>query len=147
ANFVNGELLGKIVAAPGEPGPSWSVRFPQELLSGHAPELTPAQTDRLLSLLAPYRMPGEQSLGPAVERMIHALQRGGETARALARDLPQVLAARHPSQLYQAVAEGLIVLAALWIVWSRPRKPGVVGCWFLIVYGVGRIATEFWRLP
>ncbi len=29
----------------------------------------------------------------------------------------------------------------------RPRKAGVVGPWFLIVYGVLRIATELIRLP
>lgn len=147
ANFVNGELLGKIVAPPGEPAPRWSVRYPQELLSGHAPELTPAQESRLLDVLAPYHMPDEQTYGPAVQRMFEALHRGGATAKELARELPTVLAARHPSQLYQAAAEGLLVFAAVWIVWARPRKPGVVGCWFLIVYGLGRIATEFWRLP
>jgi phosphatidylglycerol:prolipoprotein diacylglycerol transferase len=146
ANFVNGELLGRIVAPPGQPGPWWSVRYPQELLTGHAPDLTPAQQARLLEILAPYRMPGE-GLERAVARMLDALHRGGETARSLTRELPAVIAARHPSQIYQAVAEGLIVLAALWIVWARPRKPGVVGCWFLIVYGIGRIITEFWRLP
>jgi phosphatidylglycerol:prolipoprotein diacylglycerol transferase len=147
ANFVNGELLGKIVAAPGEPGPWWSVRYPQELLTRHAPTLTRAQEDRLYGLLAPYHMPGEEDLGPAIQRMLAALHRGGASASDLVRDLPLVISARHPSQIYQAVAEGLIVLAALWIVWARPRKPGVVGCWFLIVYGLGRIATEFWRLP
>jgi phosphatidylglycerol:prolipoprotein diacylglycerol transferase len=147
ANFVNGELLGKIVAAPGEPGPRWSVRYPQELLTKHAPELTAAQERQLVDLITPYQMPGERSYGPAVERMIQSLERGGATAKELARELPAVLSARHPSQLYQALAEGLILFAALWIVWARPRKPGVIGCWFMIVYGVGRIITEFWRLP
>jgi len=37
ANFINGELLGRIVAMPGRPAPWWSVKFPQELLSGHDP--------------------------------------------------------------------------------------------------------------
>lgn len=147
ANFVNGELLGKIVAAPGESGPWWSVRYPQELLTRHAPTLTGAQEDRLFTLLASYHMPGEEDFGPAIQRMIHALQRGGSGVADLVRDLPLVISARHPSQIYQAVAEGLIVFAALGFVWARPRKPGVVGCWFLIVYGVGRIVTEFWRLP
>lgn len=147
ANFVNGELLGRIVAQPDQPGPWWSVRYPQELLTRHAPTLSPGQEERLLTILEPYRMPGEGSLVPAVERMLAALHRGGAAAKELTRELPQVIAARHPSQLYQAFAEGLVVLAALWLVWARPRKPGVVGCWFLIVYGVGRIVTEFWRLP
>ncbi|MBL0922463.1 MAG: prolipoprotein diacylglyceryl transferase [Phycisphaerales bacterium] len=64
-----------------------------------------------------------------------------------ARERGPLLSARHHSQNYQALGEGVVVGAALWIVWARPRKPGVVtGCFFL-VYGVGRIVTEFWRLP
>lgn len=147
ANFINGELLGRIVALPGEPGPRWSVRYPQELLSGHAPALTEAQERTLVTLAEPFRMAGEQYYNPAIERMIGALQRGGPRAEALAADLPSVLSARHPSQLYQAFAEGAVLFAALALVWAKPRKPGVVGCWFLIVYGVGRVLTEFWRLP
>lgn len=147
ANFVNGELLGRIVAGPGEPGPRWSVRYPQELFTRHAPVLTDEQENTLLDLAEPFRMAGETSYNAAFERMIHALQRGGTHAQNLAKELPGVLSARHPSQLYQALAEGVILFAALAIVWARPRKPGVVGCWFLIVYGVGRIVTEFWRLP
>lgn len=147
ANFINGELLGRIVAAPGEPGPAWSVRYPQELFTRHAPTLSAEQEHALLDLAEPFRMAGEESYNAAFERMIGALQRGGTRAQALANELPLVLSARHPSQLYQALAEGVILFAALVIVWARPRKPGVVGCWFLIVYGVGRIATEFWRLP
>ncbi len=148
ANFINGELLGRIVAAPGEPGPWWSVRFPQELLSGYAPQLTSEQWAKLSALLD-RAMPGWSTLGDkgyqhAVANMIDSVQSGvGDYAKELA----PLLSARHPSQLYQAFAEGPILLAALCIVWSKPRRPGVVGSWFLIVYGVLRIATEHWRLP
>jgi phosphatidylglycerol:prolipoprotein diacylglycerol transferase len=65
----------------------------------------------------------------------------------VARELAPFLAARHPSQLYQAAAEGLVLGGVLWWVWRKPRRVGVVGCWFLITYGVMRIVTEFWRLP
>lgn len=39
----------------------------------------------------------------------------------------------------------MAVLLAL--IWLRPRKPGVLGSWYLIIYGVLRIATEFLRQP
>jgi phosphatidylglycerol:prolipoprotein diacylglycerol transferase len=58
-----------------------------------------------------------------------------------------LISARHPSQLYQAAAEGVGVGLALWFVARRPRVPGIVGSWFLIAYGALRIVTEFWRLP
>jgi phosphatidylglycerol:prolipoprotein diacylglycerol transferase len=59
-----------------------------------------------------------------------------------------MLTARHPSQLYQALFEGPIVLAAVWSCWLLGhRTPGQAGAVFMISYGVGRIATEFFRLP
>lgn len=148
ANFINGELLGRVVAPPGEPGPWWSVRFPQELLSGHAPQLTAEQQSQLLSLLdvvAPgWDQPGGVGYGGAVDRLISAVQSGvGDVGRELA----LLLAARHPSQLYQAVAEGPVLFGALALIWLKPRRPGVVGSWFLMIYGALRIATEHWRLP
>ena len=62
-------------------------------------------------------------------------------------ELEPLLAARHPSQLYAALLEGVAVCIVVWIVAARPRKSGVVGgCW-LIAYGIARIIDEFWRLP
>ncbi len=55
--------------------------------------------------------------------------------------------ARHPSQLYAAVLEGLLTFAVLAFVYSKPVKPGVVAAWFAMVYAVMRIANEFFRLP
>ncbi|RMH28464.1 MAG: prolipoprotein diacylglyceryl transferase [Planctomycetota bacterium] len=148
ANFVNGELLGRIVAMPGEPAPWWAVRFPQELLTGHRPALTDDQQARLLALLdqvAPgWDQPGGAGATAALERLIEAVQRG---TPGLTERLAPLLAARHPSQLYQALAEGPVLLAALWLIWRRPRRPGVVGAWFLMIYGALRIVTELWRLP
>ncbi len=143
ANFVNGELLGRIVALPGEVAPWWAVRFPQELLTGHAPDLTPEQSIQLSRLIEAHRLPDEPE-SVAIETMISRLQNGSAD---LAAQLEPLLAARHPSQLYQAAAEGLILGIVLWVIWRKPRLPGVVGCWFLITYGVLRIVTEFYRLP
>ncbi len=142
ANFVNGELLGRIVAMPGEPAPWWAVRFPTELLEGHAPPLTPEQQDSLFALLQ--RVAPGLPYGDAVRALIGDIQHG---AHGLARELTPLLSARHPSQLYQGAVEGLLVPIALWGLWKRPRRPGFIVGWFFVLYGVGRVCTEFWRLP
>ena len=57
---------------------------------------------------------------------------------------------RHPSQLYEAGLEGVILFAALWLINRHApaaRKPGfVTGC-FLIGYAIARIIGEFFREP
>ncbi len=143
ANFVNGELLGKIVAMPGEPAPWWAVKFPQELLESHAPALTDDQSLRLTELAARVAHEGDDQWA-AIHRLIDAVQAGN---REIIADLAPLISARHPSQLYQAWAEGIIVGLVLWLLFARPRKPGVITAAFFITYGMGRIATEFIRLP
>ena len=71
----------------------------------------------------------------------------------LAQDCGQplgALCARHPSQLYEALLEGLILGAVLlWLVWARGalKKPGYLCGVFLVGYGVGRSVVEFFRQP
>lgn len=143
ANFVNGELLGRVVAAPGEPSPWWSVKFPQEVLSEHAPALTIEQERSLVDLVGDVSHSSD-TFAQGYERLVERIQRG---APELAQRLEPLLAARHPSQIYQAVAEGIIVGTVVWCAARRPRRPGVVSAWFLISYGVMRVVTEVWRLP
>ncbi len=80
---------------------------------------------------------------------------------------------RHPSQLYQAFGEGLCVFLLLLLVQKREqhldmapnlkklkaenpkakkikiewKRTGVMGCWFLVFYGVARFIVEFFREP
>lgn len=54
---------------------------------------------------------------------------------------------RHPSQLYEALLEGLVLFAALWIYSSKPRKPGAVSGFFALGYGLARFLVEFVRVP
>ena len=56
---------------------------------------------------------------------------------------------RHPSQLYEAVLEGLAILIILGIVIARGglKKPGYVSGLFGVLYALGRIASEFFREP
>ena len=55
--------------------------------------------------------------------------------------------ARHPSPLYQAFTEGLVLFVLVWLVSSRPQPAGLVSGVFLIGYGALRFITEFFRLP
>ncbi|MEX2517353.1 MAG: prolipoprotein diacylglyceryl transferase [Gammaproteobacteria bacterium] len=55
--------------------------------------------------------------------------------------------ARHPSQLYQAALEGLLLFVILWIYSSRPRPTMAVSGLFLIGYGTLRFLVEFVREP
>jgi phosphatidylglycerol---prolipoprotein diacylglyceryl transferase len=55
--------------------------------------------------------------------------------------------ARHPSALYQAFTEGLVLFVIVWLFSSRPRPMGMVSGVFLASYGVLRFSTEFFRTP
>jgi phosphatidylglycerol---prolipoprotein diacylglyceryl transferase len=54
---------------------------------------------------------------------------------------------RHPSQLYEAFFEGLVLFTILWIFTSKPRPRWAPGALFLIIYGIARFAIEFVRVP
>ena len=54
---------------------------------------------------------------------------------------------RHPSQLYAAAIEGLLVfLIAQW-VYTRSSRPGLTTAAVCVAYGIGRFIDEFWRQP
>jgi phosphatidylglycerol---prolipoprotein diacylglyceryl transferase len=54
---------------------------------------------------------------------------------------------RHPSQLYEAALEGLVLFLLLQAFILKPRPTGAAGALFLIFYGVFRFAVEFVREP
>jgi phosphatidylglycerol:prolipoprotein diacylglycerol transferase len=54
---------------------------------------------------------------------------------------------RHPSMLYEACLEGILLFAILWLYSRRPRATGNVAGLFLICYGVFRFLVEFVRQP
>ncbi len=70
-----------------------------------------------------------------------------------AQDCPGVVAgmcARHPSQLYEAALEGVLLGAVLfWLAYRRGafRKPGLIMGVFLAGYGASRFVVEFVRQP
>ncbi len=55
--------------------------------------------------------------------------------------------ARHPSQLYQALGEGLLLFLLLAFYSSKPRPAAAVSGLFLVGYGCFRFVAEFFREP
>ncbi|MEM1207723.1 MAG: prolipoprotein diacylglyceryl transferase [Planctomycetota bacterium] len=138
ANFINGELYGR----PADASFPLAVRFPQEI------ETSPSASDAVVKAVYQAGI----AVPPSAEGSLHAFHQW-VLERVQAGDaLVQVaigphLTPRHPSQLYAALSEGLIVLLAVLAAWWVPRKPGVVSGVFLTVYGLMRIANEFFRMP
>lgn len=56
-------------------------------------------------------------------------------------------AVRHPSQLYEALLEGLLMFGLIWWFSARPQARGAVFGLGLLYYGVVRFAAEFLRVP
>src|SRR5260370_40117168 len=54
---------------------------------------------------------------------------------------------RHPSQLYEASLEGLVLFTILWTLAQKPRLQGVLVGTFLTFYGLFRCFVEFFREP
>ena len=60
-------------------------------------------------------------------------------------DLP-----RHPSQLYEALFEGIILFIILWImasIFNVLKRPGLITSFFIFLYGLFRFFIEFYREP
>jgi phosphatidylglycerol:prolipoprotein diacylglycerol transferase len=128
ANFINGELYGRVTSVP------WAVQFPKELLEpGNSAEL-----DRAVAAC--------QQVDPSLtaDTMIEAVRTNPQVADILRGILPP----RHPSQLYEALLEGAVLFVILWIVRTRFRTPnGFITGLFLVVYSVFRVIVENFREP
>lgn len=157
ANFVNGELYGREVksALP------WAVKFPQEIytwLSGKTGELAKVETlksvvpeigvapEKWSDWVSSYRFSSSSQfeIHSAVDKLILAVQSGNQKVIA---GLAQVLPARHPSQIYEALLEGLFVFVVVNLAWLKPRKPGFIGALFVVTYAIVRIIGEQFRMP
>ena len=134
ANFINGELYGRFAH-----GVSWAVKFPSSLhedLKGD-PETLRAAYDAM------------EAVDPAVkDNLPLAIEKARENP-----DLQEVLGsylqARHPSQLYEALLEGLVLFGILFTLRIRFPKlaHGVITGLFFVLYAVFRIIVEYFRQP
>ncbi len=136
ANFINGELLGR----PAPANLPWAVKFPHEV----SPEQLHTQTFVPVTEQVRQLAQAGQVHGATLYDQFLQAVRENDTVAALVRPL---LTPRHPSQLYEALGEGLLLFVVLVAIWYRPRKPGVVGGWFLVCYAAVRIIGEQFRLP
>src|SRR5947208_14222320 len=127
ANFINGELYGRITSV------QWAMQFPKELLDH------PQEADRAVAACA--------QIDPSLttpDAIINAVRSKPEVGTAL----HSILSPRHPSQLYQAFFEGIVLFAILWFVRTRTRQPnGVLTGLFFICYAIFRIIIENFREP
>lgn len=134
ANFMNGELYGR-----GPTSVPWAVKFPLAMFTWPQEKVT-----ALYEKLPPVQhlIPSQQHW--TIADVIRLIQSHHQT---VINTVSPMLIPRHPSQIYEAIGEGLVVFIALLIVWRKPRKPGVVLSWFGIVYAIVRIIDEYWRQP
>ena len=121
ANFINGELYGRAA------GVAWAVQFPNELLD--RPDLAARA--------------GADGFVTAADLATQA-----RTDPAVAEHLRTILTPRHPSQIYEALLEGVVLFTALWLLRTRARVPrGVLTGAFFILYALLRIVGEMFREP
>ncbi|MCB9932668.1 MAG: prolipoprotein diacylglyceryl transferase [Planctomycetes bacterium] len=172
ANFMNGELYGR-VAPDWLP---WAMRFPVRSGKGNAVVFQtdtlwermpkPENPELVASWLKTLQ---ESNPGGVIEqtdsvlfRNPDAYQQGWEimlrTQDGAQFMTPQkdhiymgvfdvVTTPRHPSQLYQLLLEGLLVLIFLLILRKRVKRAGMVAAGFWIAYPVARFIGEFFRQP
>ena len=88
--------------------------------------------------------PGAQRFSVSIPWVTEFAEKAGLTIAENARliNLP-----RHPSQLYEAFFEGIVLFLIMWFL--RKKKPfdGFMAGMFLIGYGVFRFAIEYFREP
>ena len=137
ANFINGELYGRATNV------AWAMQFPGEVYH-----------DQFLKNPPPALMTESirDFLYGAGE--VHTLSNHDIVAEAnrnpdLMEALRNSLTPRHPSQLYAAVLEGLLLFAILLLVRTKARNlpDGIITGLFFLLYAIVRIADEFFREP
>lgn len=131
ANFVNGELYGRVATVP------WAMKFPLSL--HEESEATQAAAWQAAHRVSPVELDGTMSGLVAAVRDFPVV----------AAELGQFLTTRHPSQLYAAMLEGVLLFAILLAVRLRWKNAphGILTAIFFAGYGVFRIVGEFFREP
>lgn len=133
ANFINGELYGRV--AEGLP---WGVKFPLSLAHQRA-EIQSAAWH------AASQVDPGLSRADSLEQLIAAGRSNPEVLEVLG----NFIRVRHPSQIYEALLEGLLLFLILWGVRVRWRKAphGTITALFFGLYAVLRIFGEQFREP
>jgi len=127
ANFINGELYGRPATVP------WAMQFPKEAID------LPSIGARVLA--------AAHAMRPEAGNLAEVIKQA-RSDPGLQTVLHQVLTPRHPSQLYEALLEGVFLFACLWPLRVRTRQPrGMLAGLFLLLYAVVRVVVENFREP
>src|ERR1700737_3800150 len=127
ANFINGELYGRAANV------SWAMQFPKEL--------TESVGEAERAIIACRQIDPSLTSSDAIVAAVRSEPQVKEVLRG-------ILTPRHPSQLYEAFFEGIVLFAILWLVRTRMRQPnGVLTGLFFICYAIFRILVENFREP
>lgn len=54
---------------------------------------------------------------------------------------------RHPSQIYEAIKNLITFIVLLFMQFKIKLKEGIIFWAFVLIYGLGRFITDFWRAP
>lgn len=132
ANFINGELYGRATDV------SWAMKFPEEATTWEPGDPRWEAVQKMLV----DRVPDDASVPETIKQL-------ARTDDAFAAQLSELLTPRHPSQLYAAALEGLLLFVILFIVREKwPRAPhGMLTALFFLLYAVFRFIDEFFREP
>lgn len=146
ANFINGELYGYI-CSPTNP---LAMKFPQELV-----ELPFDKQQEAISALEQITQAPLSSLravganGELTESTMDVILRLTRDNESFRETLGQHLNPRYPSQLFEALGEGLIIFAVLItlrLTWKN-APAGIFSALFCLLYAAARIFTECYREP
>jgi phosphatidylglycerol:prolipoprotein diacylglycerol transferase len=131
ANFINGELYGRATSVP------WAVKFPLSL--SEESDATQAAAWQACERVSPVPLDGSMA------GLLDAVR----NYPAVAAELGEYLTPRHPSQIYAALLEGLLLFVILLVVRLRWKNAphGVLTGIFFGGYAVFRIVGEFFREP
>ncbi len=137
ANFINGELYGRI-----DPNSKFGVKFPSAAFDPSAPEY---QNYYAIIAEAQKYAPLAEGQRPTIDYLLGTLRAHPEFHGIM----EGLLEPRHPSQLYEGFLEGLLLFIALIsirLVYPKLRHGILTGLFFML-YALGRIFAEQYREP
>ena len=159
ANFINGELYGRI-----DKSFSWAMKFPNTLFDSTAPEhdklntainLAEQSDPKYAEYLSQMRALNNSAPGtPEYQQWVSLANQQSARLNESIRDnevvrdaIGNLLEPRYPSQLFQAAGEGLGLFLILFITRMKfPRLPhGILTGMFFFFYAIFRITMENFR--
>ncbi|MBC7754913.1 MAG: prolipoprotein diacylglyceryl transferase, partial [Moraxellaceae bacterium] len=154
ANFINGELVGRVAPADF----AYGVKFPTDILNWPGYEF-----DRLATLspvVEKVNVTGSQWLEwmgsfrsnqvsrdqvySTLNKIVAEIQTGNNGVKEA---IAPFLDYRYPSQLFAAVTEGIITFTVLFFLARKSRHPGFIAGSFILCYATMRTFNEMFRMP